>query len=87
VETVLGHSVIGGNEQPVFLGVLVAALAFEAIWCLTHGTNAIGPISHPANPTVEAELGHGVIGGNACNPADPVGESTLRCSDGIHNTT
>jgi hypothetical protein len=51
VETVLGHSVIGGNEQPVFLGVLVAALAFEAIWCLTHGTNAMGPTSRRANPT------------------------------------
>jgi hypothetical protein len=64
VEAVVGHSVIGGNEQPVFLGVLVAALAFEAVWCLTHGTNAIGPISHPANPTGEAVLGDGVIDDN-----------------------
>jgi hypothetical protein len=45
VEAGLGHSVIGGNEQPVFLGVLGAALAFEAIWYLTRGTNAIGPTS------------------------------------------
>ena len=37
----LGHSVIGGHEQSVFLGVLVAALAFEGVWCLTRGTNAV----------------------------------------------
>jgi hypothetical protein len=51
VEAALGHSVIGGNEQPMFLGVLGAALAFEAIWYLTRGTNAIGPTSRRANPT------------------------------------
>jgi hypothetical protein len=51
VETALGHSVIGGNEQPAFLGVLGAAMAFEAIWYLTRGTNAIGPTSRRANPT------------------------------------
>jgi hypothetical protein len=37
----LGHSVIGGYEQLVFLGVLVAALAFEGAWCLARGTNAV----------------------------------------------
>lgn len=37
----LGHSVIGGHEQSVFLGVLVAALAFEGVWCLARGTNAV----------------------------------------------
>jgi hypothetical protein len=37
----LGHTVIGGYEQPVFLGVLVAALAFEGAWCLARGTNAV----------------------------------------------
>ena len=41
VESVHGHILIGGNEQPVFLGVLGAALAFEAFWYLTRGTNAI----------------------------------------------
>jgi hypothetical protein len=37
----LGHSVIGGYEQSVFLGVLVAALAFEGVWCAVRGTNAV----------------------------------------------
>ena len=37
----LGHSVIGGYEQPVFLGVLVAALAFECVWRAARGTNAV----------------------------------------------
>lgn len=37
----LGHSVIGGYEQPVFLGVLVTALAFECVWRVAHGTNAV----------------------------------------------
>jgi hypothetical protein len=37
----LGHSVIGGYEQPVFVGVLVAAVAFESVWCAVRGTNAV----------------------------------------------
>src|ERR1039457_2663312 len=37
----LGHSVIGGYDQSVFLGVLVAALAFEGVWCAVRGTNAV----------------------------------------------
>lgn len=37
----LGHSVIYGDEQLVFLGVLVAALAFEGLWYLATGTNVI----------------------------------------------
>lgn len=41
VEAGLGHSLIGGYEQPVFLAVLVVALAFEAAWYLRHGTNAL----------------------------------------------
>ena len=40
-EAGLGHSVIGGREQAVFLGLLVLALIFELGWCLSHGTNAI----------------------------------------------
>lgn len=34
-ESGLGHSVIGGNEQPVFLGVLAVALIFECGWYVT----------------------------------------------------
>ncbi|MGH3437430.1 MAG: hypothetical protein ACRDRN_13295 [Sciscionella sp.] len=41
VEAALGHSLIGGNEQLVFLAVLLLALAFEGAWYLTHGSNAI----------------------------------------------
>lgn len=41
VEAGLGRSVIGGDEQLVFLGVLVLAVLFEAGWYATHGTNAI----------------------------------------------
>lgn len=41
IEAGLGHSVIGGNEQVVFLAVLGAALAFEAAWYLWRHTNAI----------------------------------------------
>jgi len=43
VEAALGRSVIAGDEQPVFLGILGVAVAFEAVWRLTRGTNAIGP--------------------------------------------
>ena len=39
----LGHSLIGGYEQPVFLAVLAAALAFEAAWRWTRGTSAVAP--------------------------------------------
>lgn len=37
----LGHSLIGGYEQPVFLAVLAAALAFECAWRRARGTSAI----------------------------------------------
>ena len=37
----LGHSLIHGDEQLVFLGVLVAALAFEGIGFLAKGTNIV----------------------------------------------
>ena len=37
----LGHSVIGGYEQPVFVGVFVTALAFEGVWRAARGTNAV----------------------------------------------
>ena len=38
----LGRSLIGGDEQLVFLGVLAVSVAFEAAWCLARGGNAIG---------------------------------------------
>jgi hypothetical protein len=40
-EAVVGYSLIQGNEQLVFLGVLVAALGFEVVWYLLRGTNAV----------------------------------------------
>ena len=43
VEAALGRSLVGGDEEPVFLGVLVAALLFEGAWSLARGTNAVAP--------------------------------------------
>lgn len=40
-EAVIGHSLVGGNEQLLFLGVLGAAFAFEFAWYRAHGTNAM----------------------------------------------
>ncbi len=42
VETILGRSLIGGDEQLVFLGILGLALIFEGAWYVGHRTNAIG---------------------------------------------
>lgn len=42
VEAAIGHSLIGGDEQPVFIAILVAGLAFEAYWKVRAGTNALG---------------------------------------------
>src|SRR5215831_3585193 len=39
---VLGRSLIDGYEQPVFLAVLAAAVAFEVAWRLARGSSAIG---------------------------------------------
>jgi hypothetical protein len=41
VEVGLGRGPIGGNEQLVFLGVVVLALAFQWAWSLVHHTNAL----------------------------------------------
>lgn len=41
IEASLGHSLIGGYEQPLFLGVLAAAVIFEAGWYSVHRTNAV----------------------------------------------
>jgi len=40
-EAGIGHSLVAGYEQPIFLGVLVVALAFEGAWYLARGTNAV----------------------------------------------
>jgi hypothetical protein len=40
-EASLGHSVIGGYEQPVFLGILGVAVVFEASWYAIYRTNAV----------------------------------------------
>jgi hypothetical protein len=39
----LGHSLIGGDEQPVFLAILAVGLGFEAIWCLVYRDSAVTP--------------------------------------------
>ena len=36
-----GHSLIGGYEQPAFVGMLVAGIAFETAWRRRRGTNAL----------------------------------------------
>jgi len=41
VEAIMGRSVIGGNEQIVFLAVLAAGIAFEVAWRIARGTNAV----------------------------------------------
>jgi hypothetical protein len=39
-ETGVGHSLIGGDEQLVFVAVLGVGLVFEVSWYLAHRTNA-----------------------------------------------
>lgn len=41
VEAGIGRSEIHGNEQLVFLAVLLAGLVFEGAWYLARGTNAV----------------------------------------------
>jgi hypothetical protein len=45
VEGGLGHSLIGGYEEPILLGILGVAVVLEISWYLGHRTNAIA--SHP----------------------------------------
>ena len=40
-EAGLGRSLIGGDEQLVFLAVLAAAVAFEVVWRCARGTGAV----------------------------------------------
>src|SRR5215831_14166082 len=48
-EAGVGHSLISGDEQLVFLAILAIGLGFEAIWYLMHRTNAVtnGPAGQP----------------------------------------
>ena len=46
----LGRSLIYGDEQLVFLGVLLAALAFEGLWYLRTGTKVIVRTTRGADP-------------------------------------
>lgn len=43
VEAGLGRTLVGGDEGLVFVAILVAAIALEAVWVCGRGTNAIGP--------------------------------------------
>jgi len=51
-EAGVGHSLISGDEQLVFLAILAIGLSFEAIWYLMHRTNAVtnGPAGRPEKP-------------------------------------
>src|SRR5207244_2253001 len=49
-EAGLGRSLIHGDEQLVFLGVLVAALGFEGLWYLAKGTNVISRTTRGTDP-------------------------------------
>jgi Transposase IS116/IS110/IS902 family len=54
-EAGIGHSLIGGDEQPVFVAVLAIGLIFEGAWYLAHRTNAVTPAqTEPAD-----RMGHG----------------------------
>jgi hypothetical protein len=48
-EAGLGHSLIGGNEQPAFLAVLAAGLIFECAWSWARGSNAVTAPGPPAS--------------------------------------
>lgn len=49
-EAGLGHSVIGGDEQLAFLGILTVGVVFEGFWFLVHRANAVTPArSGPAS--------------------------------------
>jgi hypothetical protein len=45
VEASEGHSLVGGYEQPIFVGVLAVGVIFEAGWYAVRRTNAV--VSHP----------------------------------------
>ncbi|TAN19865.1 MAG: hypothetical protein EPN30_11485 [Actinomycetota bacterium] len=47
VEAGMGHSLIGGYDQLVFIGVFVFALVFEGLWYRARGTNALARLGRP----------------------------------------
>ena len=51
----LGRSLIYGDEQLVFLGVLLAALGFEGLWYFGKGTNVIVGTARGADPRGDAD--------------------------------
>ena len=54
-----GRSLIGGDEQLVFLAVLATGLVFEAIWYLVHANNAVTPAqTGPAPGSAAPAIGH-----------------------------
>jgi hypothetical protein len=48
-EASLGHSLIAGYEQPVFVGILGVAVLFELVWYAVRRTNAIASMA-ASNP-------------------------------------
>lgn len=47
-ESIIGRSLIAGDEQLVLVLVLAAGLGFESVWYLLHGTNAVVKPLHTA---------------------------------------
>jgi len=43
----LGHSLIGGAEELVFLAILLAGAVFEVGWYVSHRSHAIAPDTGP----------------------------------------
>ena len=58
-EAALGRTLIGGDEQLVLLGILAAALLFEALWSWARRTNAVG--GGRLQPSVAAQPADGVL--------------------------
>jgi hypothetical protein len=58
----LGHSLISGYEQPVFLAVLAASVLFECGWSTARGTNALGRGTGTRRGTGAAGCGPGAAG-------------------------
>jgi hypothetical protein len=48
-EAAVGHSLIGGYEQLVFMAVLGTAIGFEIVWYFLRHTNAVAP-AEPRSP-------------------------------------
>ncbi len=57
VEAALGRTLIAGDEQMVFVCILVAALLFEGLWSWARGTNVMGDRRRPRLAPPPAEAG------------------------------